>query len=126
MDLSYEVIGAALEVHTILGPGLLESLYQKALIKELLLRGFEVKKEVPVQVTYKDELISDNLRIDLLVNNELIVEIKSVEEIHPVHFKQLASYLKLYNKRVGLLINFNVQSLKEGIHRVVNPYYGKV
>lgn len=121
--LTYEVIGAAMEVHSILGPGLLESIYQKALVKELTLRGHDVKTECQVIVAYKNEIISDHLRMDMIVDNELIVELKSVEELHPVHFKQTATYLRIYNKEIGLLINFNVLSLKDGIHRVINPYY---
>lgn len=122
-NLTYEVIGAAMEVHSILGPGLLESLYQKALVKELLLRGHRVKTECPVLLEYKKEIISDNLRMDLLVDDELIIELKSVEELNPIHFKQTSTYLRIYNKEVGLLINFNVLSLKDGVHRVINPYY---
>ncbi len=121
--LSYDVIGAAMEVHSALGPGLLESLYKKALCKELQLRGHDVKMEYPVKVFYKGEEIGHNLKVDLLVDGELVVELKSVEDVHPVFFKQTTSYLRILNKKFGLLINFNEISLKEGIHRVVNPYY---
>lgn len=124
-DLTFDVIGASMEVHSILGPGLLESLYQKALYKELLLRGHKVVSEKPVEVYYKGEKISDNLKIDLYVDDELIVELKSVEQINPIHYKQTSSYLRLLNKQIGLLINFNEISLKDGVHRVINPYYGK-
>lgn len=124
-DLTFEVIGAAMEVHSVLGPGLLESLYQKAMFKELLLRGHKVILEKPVDVFYKGEKISDNLKIDLFVDDELIVELKSIEQINPIHYKQTSTYLRLLNKEIGLLINFNEISLKDGVHRVINPYYGK-
>lgn len=124
-DLTFDVIGAAMEVHSVLGPGLLESLYQKAMFKELLLRGHKVILEKPVDVFYKGEKISDNLRIDLFVDDELIVELKSIEQINPIHYKQTSTYLRLLNKEIGLLINFNEISLKDGVHRVINPYYGK-
>ena len=114
-----------MEVHSILGPGLLESLYQKAMFKELLLRGHKVILEKPVDVFYKGEKISDNLRIDLFVDDELVVELKSVEQINPIHYKQTSTYLRLMNKEIGLLINFNEISLKDGVHRVINPYYYK-
>ena len=124
-ELTYDVIGAAIEVHSLLGPGLLESLYQKAMFKELLLRGHKVILEKPVDVFYKGEKISDNLKIDLFVDDELIVELKSVEQINPIHYKQTSTYLRLMNKEIGLLINFNEISLKDGVHRVINPYYYK-
>lgn len=124
-NLTFDVIGAAMEVHSVLGPGLLESLYQKAMFKELLLRGHKVILEKPVDVFYKGEKISDNLRIDLFVDDELIVELKSIEQINPIHYKQTSTYLRLLNKPIGLLINFNEISLKDGVHRIINPYSGK-
>ena len=119
-SLSYKVIGCAMEVHKNLGPGLLESTYEKALIQELTLNGIPVQSQLEVQVNYKGVNISEGLRLDLLVNDELIVELKSVEELKPIHHKQLLTYLKLTNKQVGLLINFNTVSLTDGIKRVVN------
>ena len=119
-SLSYKVIGCAMEVHKHLGPGLLESTYEKALIQELTLNGIPVQSQLEVQVNYKGVNISEGLRLDLLVNDELIVELKSVEELKPIHHKQLLTYLKLTNKQVGLLINFNTVSLTDGIKRVVN------
>ena len=119
-SLSYKVIGCAMEVHKHLGPGLLESTYEKALIQELTLNGIPVQSQLEVQVNYKGVNISEGLRLDLLVNDELIVELKSVEELKPIHHKQLLTYLKLTNKQVGLLINFNTLSLTDGIKRVVN------
>lgn len=119
---SYSVIGCAMEVHGILGPGLLESVYEKALIHELGLKGIPVQSQLEVQVNYKGVNIGEGLRLGLLVNDELIVELKSVDELKPIHYKQLLTYLKLMNKRVGLLINFNTDELKKGIRRVVNDY----
>ena len=121
-SLSYQVIGCALEVYKILGPGLLESVYEKALIHELTLKGMTVKSQVEVARNYKGVNVGEGLRLDLLVNDELIVELKSVEELKPVHYKQLLTYLKLMDKPVGLLINFNVNDLMDGIKRVRNGY----
>ena len=120
--LSYQVIGCALEVYKILGPGLLESVYEKALMHELSQKGLTVKAQVGVEMNYKGVNVGDGLRLDLLVNDELIVELKSVEELKPVHYKQLLTYLKLMDKRVGLLINFNVNDLMDGIKRVINGH----
>ena len=120
--ISYKVIGCAMEVHSTLGPGLLESVYERALIHELVLQGIPVQSQLDVQVNYKGVNVGDGLRLDLLVNDELIVELKSVEELKPIHYKQLLTYLKLMNKRVGLLINFNTDDLTKGIKRVVNDF----
>ena len=111
-----------MEVHSTLGPGLLESVYERALMHELVLQGIPVQSQLDVQVNYKGVNIGDGLRLDLLVNDELIVELKSVEELKPIHYKQLLTYLKLMNKRVGLLINFNTDDLTKGIKRVVNDF----
>ncbi len=119
---SYKVIGCAMEVHRTLGPGLLESVYERALVHELGLQGIPVQSQLDVQVNYKGTNIGEGLRLDLLVNDELIVELKSVEELKPIHYKQLLTYLKLMNKRVGLLINFNTDDLTKGIKRVVNDF----
>jgi GxxExxY protein len=121
-SLSYKVIGCAMEVHNVLGPGLLESVYEKALVHELKEKGLLVQNQLEVEVNYKGMNIGEGLRLDLLVNDELIVELKSVDEFKPVHYKQLLTYLKLMNKRVGLLINFNTDNLRDGIKRVVNDY----
>lgn len=121
-DLTYEIINCALEVHNFLGPGLLESVYQKALIHELKLRGFKIDYEVPIEIYYKDINVGDSLRLDILVNEEIVIELKSVENVLPVHKKQLLTYLRLLDLEVGLLINFNVSILKEGITRIVNNY----
>ena len=121
-DLSYKVIGCAIEVHRTLGPGLLESAYEKALMHELKLNNIPVKSQVEVSMNYKGVDIGEGLRIDLLIDNQLIVELKSVEEFKPVHYKQLLTYLKLMDKQVGLLINFNVSNLTDGVKRIVNDY----
>lgn len=121
-DLTYEIINCVLEVHNFLGPGLLESVYQKALIHELKLRGFKIDYEVPIEIYYKDINVGDSLRLDILVNEEIVIELKSVENVLPVHKKQLLTYLRLLDLEVGLLINFNVSLLKEGITRIVNNY----
>ncbi len=117
-QLIYEVRGAAMDVYNFFGPGLLESVYEKALVRELELRGLEVKTQLPVPIVYKDAVVGDELRIDILVENELIVELKSVEEFKPVYYKQLRTYLKLLNKDVGLLINFGEYDFKKGMRRI--------
>ena len=121
-ELSGEVIGAAIEVHRVLGPGLLESAYELALERELVLRGFTIERQIAVPLEYKGLSLGDGFRIDLLVNSRLIVEIKAVEHLLPIHEAQLLTYLRLAAKRFGLLINFNHKTLKEGIKRVVNGY----
>ena len=121
-ELSYKVIGCAIEVHRTLGPGLLESAYEKALMHELKLNNILVKSQVEVSMNYKGVDIGEGLRIDLLIDNQLIVELKSVEEFKTVHYKQLLTYLKLMDKQVGLLINFNVSNLTDGVKRIVNDY----
>lgn len=121
-DITYDIINCAMEVHNYLGPGLLESVYQKALVHELKLRGFNVISEVPIDIEYKGIEVGNELRLDILVNEEIVVELKSVEKVLPVHKKQLLTYLRLLDLEVGLLINFNVSQLKEGITRIVNNY----
>ena len=120
--LSYKVIGCAMEVYNVLGPGLLESAYEKALIHELQINGLSVSSQVPVEMSYKGVNLGEGLRLDLLVEDSLIVELKSVDELKPVHYKQLLTYLKLLDKRSGLLINFNVNDFRDGIKRVVNDF----
>lgn len=115
-----EVVDAALTVHKALGPGLLESVYETALSHELMKRGLQVQRQVPVTFVYDGQRYDEGFRIDLLVAECIIVELKSVEKVHPVHKKQLLTYLRLSEKRLGLLINFNCALLKEGITRVVN------
>ena len=120
--LSYKIIGCAMEVYNTLGPGLLESAYEKALIHELQINGLSVSSQVPVEMNYKGINLGEGLRLDLLIEDSLIVELKSVEELKPIHYKQLLTYLKLTNKHTGLLINFNVSDFRDGIKRVINGY----
>ena len=117
--LTFAVIGAAMEVHRHLGPGLLESLYHRAMLVELALRGIPFRSQEPVEVYYKEQSLGNDLRIDLLVQGELIVEMKSVDELHPVHEAQLMTYMKLTSLKKGLLLNFNSTLLKNGIRRRV-------
>ena len=119
-SLTYKIIGCAIEVYKQLGPGLLESVYEQALIHELKLNDIPVDSQVEIKVNYKGINITDSLRLDLLVDDSVIVELKSVEELKPIHHKQLLTYLRLMNKKVGLLINFNTDNLMDGIKRIVN------
>lgn len=119
-ELSKEIIGAAIKVHKILGPGLLESAYETCLERELKLRGLKVGRQVGLPLVYKDIQCDIGYQIDLFVNEKVIIEIKSVETINDVHFAQILTYLKLNNCKLGLLINFNVKLLKNGIKRLVN------
>ena len=108
-ELSYKVIGCALEVYKTLGPGLLETAYEKALLHELNLRGIPAKSQVKIEMDYKGVNLGEGLRLDLLVDDKLIIELKSVDELKPVHYKQLQTYLKLTHRKLGLLINFTVR-----------------
>ena len=115
-----EIVDAAYRVHTILGPGLLESVYEPALAYELEKRGLHVTRQQPVPALYENIEIHTAFYADLVVEDQVIVEIKAVETIAPVHKRQLLTYLKLADKRLGLLINFNVYLIKDGIIRIVN------
>lgn len=119
-DITAAIIETSIDIHRSLGPGLLESVYRKILAYELKKRGFQVEEEQPIPVVWEDVRMELGFRADLIVNGMVIVETKSVESVHPVHKKQLLTYLRLMDKRVGLLINFNVDLLKNGISRVVN------
>jgi GxxExxY protein len=119
-EISYKIIGAAMELHKALGPGLLESAYEAALAYDLKALGLETKLQVPMPLIYKEVKQDVGYRIDLLVENKVIIELKSVETLAPVHFSQTLTYLKLANKKLALLINFNTKLLKDGIHRIVN------
>src|SRR5882672_7590175 len=118
-QLTYEVIGASIEVNRKLGPGLLESAYRKCLCRELMLRGIPYKKEQPLPLEYKGIRLECGYRVDILVGGIVAVEVKSVEALAPIHEAQLLTYLRLGGWRVGLLINFNVVVLKNGIHRKI-------
>jgi|SRR5690606_14788404 GxxExxY protein len=119
-DLSYKIIGAAMELHKTLGPGLLESAYEAALAYDLWKLGLEVKTQVPMPLVYKEVKLDIGYRIDILVENLVIIELKSLENLAPVHYAQTLTYLKLSEKKLALLINFNSKLLKDGIHRIVN------
>jgi GxxExxY protein len=119
-EISYKIIGAALEIHKNIGPGLLESAYENALAFDLRELGLEVKQQVPMPFIYKEIKQDVGYRIDLIVNDKVLIEIKSIETLDPVHYAQTLTYLKLSGMKLGLLINFNTKILKEGVHRIVN------
>jgi GxxExxY protein len=114
-----QVIDAAFKVHKTLGPGLLESVYEACLVHELRLRGLSVDVQIPLPIRYEGMVLDAALRLDMLVEDQLVVELKAVETMHPVFEAQILSYLKLTGKRLGLLINFNVPTIKQGIRRVI-------
>jgi len=116
------IIGAAIEVHKSLGPGLLESAYEACLAYELRQLGFKVEQQLPLPVTYKHVRLDCGYRLDLLVEDAIIVEVKAVEQLAPIHDAQLLSYLRLSGKCVGLLLNFHVRVLKDGLKRIVNEF----
>ncbi len=118
--LSTKIIGYAIEVHKQLGPGLLESAYQECLYYELKESGLIVHKEVPMPIIYKEVHLNHGYRMDLLVENKVVVEIKTVEALHEVHTAQVLTYLKLGNFKLGLIINFHVAMLKNGIKRIIH------
>jgi GxxExxY protein len=119
-ELAAVIVDAALKIHRVLGPGLLESVYQATLSLELSKRGLRVAQQLGLPVYYEGVKLNLGYRVDLLVEEKVIVEIKSVDALAPVHRKQVQTYLRLMDKRLGLLINFNVELIKHGIHRVVN------
>ena len=121
-ELTHGIIGAAIEVHRRLGPGLLESAYQACLAYELQKRGFEVVKEQPVPVIYDEVQLECGFRADLVVNGSIVVELKAKSAIHPVDKAQVLSHLRLLNLRFGLLINFHEEKLVDGVSRIVNGY----
>ena len=119
-ELTEQIIGAAIEVHRELGPGLLETVYEECLCRELELRGVPFRRQVAVPIRYKGERLNTTYRCDIWVANMVIVEVKSADGTHPIHQAQLMGYLKLMNSRLGLIINFNVKLLKQGIKRIAN------
>lgn len=114
------VVDSAMRVHTALGPGLLESAYEACMVRELRKRGLRVETQVPIAVSYDGEKLDIGYRADLLVDGQVLIELKAVEVVLPVHKAQVLSYLRLSGKQVGLLINFNVEHLRDGIKRVIN------
>jgi GxxExxY protein len=121
-QLTYDVIGAAIEVHRKLGPGLLESAYRKCLCRELFLKGIRFEYERPLPLEYKGIRLECGYRVDIVVGGLVVVEVKSVEALAPIHDAQLLTYLRVGGWRLGLLINFNVEVLKNGIHRKILGY----
>jgi GxxExxY protein len=121
-ELTGVIIGCAMRVHTALGPGLLESAYEACLYYELNKTGLKVTKQMPLPLVYEEVKLECGYRVDLIVENKVIVEIKAVECLNPIHSVQLLTYLKLSHCKLGLLLNFNVLQLKDGIKRVVNNF----
>jgi GxxExxY protein len=119
-NLSYEIIGSVIELHKTIGPGLLESADENALAYELRKKGLDVKQQVPMPFIYKNVKQDVGYRIDLIIENRVIIEVKSVEALAPVHYTQTLTYLKLSGLKLALLINFNCHLIKENIHRIVN------
>ncbi len=121
--LAKRTLDAAFQVHTAFGPGLLESAYSACLIYELRHSGLQIKTEVPVPIYFRGVKMTDvGYRLDILIENELVIEVKAVEAIAPIHLTQLVSYLKLADKRLGILLNFNVELMRHGIYRRVNRF----
>ena len=119
-NITYEIRGAIYDVYKALGPGLLESVYEEALVFELEQRGLKVERQKVVPIIYKGNCLKTELRLDLMVEDQVIVELKSVEEMKKVYAKQLLTYLRLMDKRLGLLVNFNTDNILTSIHRVAN------
>lgn len=119
-DVSFKIRGAIFNVYNVLGPGLPESIYEKALAYELKKSGCKVETQVEVPVCYDGQILDNSLRVDLLVDDLVIVELKSVEKLVPLHHKQLLTYLRLTKKRLGILVNFNSENIAENIHRIEN------
>ena len=124
-DYTYRLLKCLYEVHSELGPGLLESIYEEAAAKELTAQGFTVERQVPVSVIYKGERLQNDLRLDLIVDGKVILELKSVTEYRKLFEKQLYTYLVLKNCEMGYVVNFNEESLQDGIHAVYNSRYAK-
>ena len=118
-EITYQIRGAVFDVYNTLGPGLLESVYEEALVFELEQHGLKVERQKSVPISYRGNILKTELRLDLLVEDQIIVELKSVEEIKPVFYKQLKTYLKLMNKHLGLLVNFGENDMNAGIHRII-------
>ena len=119
-QLSSKIIGAAIEVHKTLGPGLLESTYEECLCHELDLQGLKYDRQINLPVHYKDKKLDCGYRVDVIVERSVILELKAVDAILPIHKAQLLTYLKLSNVQLGLLLNFNISLMRDGVHRIVN------
>ena len=118
-DLTFKIRGAIFKVYNFWGPGLFEQVYEESLICQLRKEGLKVEQQLPLPVVYDGQTLPCDYRLDLLVEDKIIIELKSVEELKPLHYKQLLTYLKIANKTVGVLVNFNVNDMSKGIHRVV-------
>ena len=121
-DITYRIIGAIYKVYRALGPGLLESIYEEALTYQLVLDGLKVERQVNIPIIYQGKELADKLKLDILVEDQIIVEVKAVKELLDVHYKQLLTYLKLTNLHIGLLVNFQTANIQNEIHRVINGY----
>ena len=119
-QIAKDVVDAAVKVHAKLGPGLLESVYEAVLAREIERRGWHVERQVPIPITYDGLRFDEGFRADILVDGKVILELKSVEQLAKVHFKQLTTYLKLADKRLGIILNFGADLMKEGIKRIAN------
>ena len=120
--ISNEVIGVAIEVHRVLGRGLLESAYEQSIAWELGLRNFQLRRQVPIPVLYKDLRIEEGYRVDIIVNDVVILELKCVDALEPIHTAQVLTYLKMTGLKLGMLLNFKVDVMRHGIKRVVNNF----
>ena len=118
--MTYQIRGAIFEVYNNLGPGLLESVYEEAMVFELQQRGLKVERQKEVSINYKGNILNSPLRLDLLVENRIVIELKSVEEMRPVYWKQTLTYLRLLNLHIGILVNFSSDSIKDDIYRIAN------
>ena len=125
-QIAYDIVACAIEVHKILGPGLLESVYETCMEYELKARGFQVQRQVWVPIEYKELKLDAELRFDLLVNECVLVELKAVQEVHPVEVSKLLSYMKLLKKPKGLLINFFTDRIKNGVQPFVNEFFSEL
>ena len=121
-DITYRIIGSIYKVYRALGPGLLESIYEEALTYQLVLDGLKVERQVNIPIIYQGKELADKLKLDILVEDQIIVELKAVKELLDVHYKQLLTYLKLTNLHIGLLVNFQTANIQNEIHRVINGY----
>ena len=119
-ELTYQIRGAIFEVYNNLGPGLLESVYEEAMVFEMQQRGLKVERQKEVSINYKGNILNSPLRLDLLVENRIVIELKSVEEMRPVYWKQTLTYLRLLNLHIGILVNFSSDSIKDDIYRIAN------
>ena len=119
-ELTYQIRGAIFEVYNNLGPELLESVYEEAMVFELQQRGLKVERQKEVSINYKGNILNSPLRLDLLVENRIVIELKSVEEMRPVYWKQTLTYLRLLNLHIGILVNFSSDSIKDDIYRIAN------